>query len=319
MTYRYGSFQTVVFACVFAVIFALFIDAKIGGVLLYAIILMSLASYIFLRFSYNHFTVSLKGGSGLVECGKTVEYEVVLEKKGFCFIPFIELSVNSGETVRICTSLLFRKSVVLKGTFVAQHSGLCDVVIEDIFAWDFIRYKYFTIESDKISQIAVYPKMIDYTGPEVMPNMLPFEGEEVEEGRTVLCGGVPGYDHREYAYGDSLRRINYKLSAKRGKLMVRMDESSGYASTNLKIAQNAMPICCDKAFALARLIVSKGGTIKITHCGEAFTAATPETLERMREWLAFRRYSEEVLSETAEMDNETNVLFYGNGEIIVQN
>ena len=58
---------------------------------------------------------------------------------------------------------------------------------------------------------------------------------------------MPGYEHREYVAGDSPRRVNYKLSAKKQKLMVRLDESNGYATTNLYITENAQPVCCDKA------------------------------------------------------------------------
>ena len=35
---------------------------------------------------------------------------------------------------------------------------------------------------------------------------------------------MPGYEHREYIPGDSLKRINWKLSSKRRHLMVRQDE-----------------------------------------------------------------------------------------------
>jgi hypothetical protein len=36
----------------------------------------------------------------------------------------------------------------------------------------------------------------------------------------------PGYEHREYEHGDPLKRINWKLSSKKAKLMVRLDEAA---------------------------------------------------------------------------------------------
>ena len=37
---------------------------------------------------------------------------------------------------------------------------------------------------------------------------------------------TPGYVHREYVQGDPLKRINWKLSTKKSKLMVRLDEAA---------------------------------------------------------------------------------------------
>lgn len=313
------NMQGIVAATLFAIIFALFINVEMGLILVYAILGMSVVSYVLLRISKNNFTVSVNGLSGVSECGRKVEFEIVLEKKGFCFIPSIELVLGTDEPTTLRTSLMFKKTAVLKGIIVPSHSGLYEVSLGEVTAGDMIGNYNFRVNVHKTAQIAVLPRVIPYRGPVVMPNMLPSEEEESEEGKTVLHGGTPGYEHREYSDGDSLRRVNYKLSAKRGKLMVRMDESSGFASTNLEISDNALPECCDMAFALAKELVMKGGCVKITHCKESFSASTPETLDRMREWLAFRKYAEEYVPANVSPLKETDALFYGSGEVIVQN
>lgn len=315
---RSSNIQATVFAVIFALMFLLFLNAEIGSVLLYVAMGVSVLAFVLLCVSKNHFTVSLTGLSGTVECGRNVEFEVVLEKTGFCFIPFIEVCIDAGESIRVRTSLLFRKSVTVKGAFVAKHSGLNKVTLEKAIVGDFLGNGRFTVNIGEEAQMAVLPQIIEYDGPEVLPNMLPSEEEETEEGMSVRQGGMPGYEHREYVPGDSPRRVNYKLSAKRGKLMVRLDESNGYAATNLLIEQNGLPVCCDKAFALARRLVIRGGTVKITHRGEARTASTPETLDRMREWLAFREFASELVPQAIRMDKETSVVFAGDGEIFVQ-
>lgn len=50
--------------------------------------------------------------------------------------------------------------------------------------------------------------------------------DDTEEVNATLqsSSGFPGYEHREYQEGDSLRRINYKISAKRDKFFIRLDE-----------------------------------------------------------------------------------------------
>lgn len=313
------NMQGIVAATMFAIVFALFINVEMGLILVYAILGMSVVSYALLRISKNHFTVSVNGLSGVSERGRKVGFEIILEKKGFCFIPFIEVVLRSDEPVVLRTSLMFKKTAVVKGVVVPSHSGLYDVSLGDIVIGDMIGNYNLRVNIRKTAQIAVLPRIIPYNGPAVTPNMLPSEEEESEDGKTVLHGGLPGYEHREYVNGDSLRRVNYKLSTKRGKLMVRMDESSGFASTNLEISDNALPVCCDMAFALAKELVLKGGCVKITHFKESFSASTPETLDRMREWLAFRSYADEYVPENVVPLKETAALFFGDGEVIVQN
>ena len=304
-------------AIIFSVFFMLFINGEIGSVLLYLLVGVNVLSIAVLIISKKHFTVTLRGLSGTADCGKYVEFEVELQKTGFCFIPFIEICLEAGAPIHLRTSLLFKKKTVVKGMFKAEHSGLNKVRLGEVLIGDFMGVISFRLPAGQQTQMAVLPRIIEYDGPEVLPNMLPSEEEEVEEGVSVLQGGMPGYEHREYTPGDSPRRVNYKLSAKKGRLMVRMDESNGTASTNLYITEDALPICCDKAFALASRLVVRGGTVKITHKNESRIAATPETLDKMREWLAFREFAE-TLEMTAEDSPPADaaVIFSKNGEIL---
>lgn len=311
MTHIISYFQALLFSALFLV----FINAEIGWALIYVIgtaIVVSVTTFLISR---KRFTVELRELSGVCECGRSIEFEIILKKNGFCAIPFVELCVVANGAVNIRTSLMFRKKVSVSGSFKAEHSGLNKVTLDKVVIRDFLGLLQFKIPAEQTTQVAVLPRLIEYDGPEVKPNMLPSEEEEAEEGVTVMSGGMPGYEHREYVPGDSPRRVNYKLSAKRQRLMVRLDESNGYATTNLYISGNGMPICCDKAFALANRLIIRGGTVKITHKGEERTAATPETLDRMREWLAFREYAEtpDGVSETPPPD--TAVVFSGNGII----
>lgn len=313
-----SNIQANVFAVIFALMFLLFLNSEIGSVLLYVAVGMGVIAFALLCVSKNHFTAKLQGLSGTVECGRKVEFEVVLEKKGFCFIPFVEVCVDAEGSIRLRTSLLFRKTVTVKGCFEPKHSGLNKVVLEKVMIGDLIGNGRFTVKIADEERLAVYPQVVRYDGPEILPNMLPSE-EEAEEGVTTRQGGMPGYEHREYVPGDSPRRVNYKLSAKKGKLMVRLDESNGYAATNLLIAENGLPVCCDKAFALASQLVIRGGTVKITHRGDERVASTPETLDRMREWLAFREFAREPVPAPIPVGEDSRVVFAGDGQVFVQN
>lgn len=312
MTHIPGYIQ----AAFFAVLFMLFISGEIGSALLYAILLANLLSTLLLLLSKRHFTATLSSLSGVTECGRKIEFEVVVRKKGFCFLPYIEICLAANTSIRLRTALLFRREVTVKGEFPAEHSGLNELLLENVIISDFLGNFHFNIRQDQRTQMAVLPRIVEYAGPDVLPNMLPSEEEETEEGAAAKNGGMPGCEHREYVPGDSPRRVNYKLSAKRGTLMVRLDESSGHAATHLYISDSGLPVCCDQAFALASRLITRGGTVKITHKNDSRMAATPETLDRLREWLAFREYAYKPESSSGEtVPADAAVTFFGNGQI----
>ncbi len=310
-----GTFTTLIIA----VVFMLFLNGDIGWALIYVLCGTAVTSVVFFLISKRHFKVELSELSGVTECGRNINAEVVLRKTGFCLLPFIELTLDMGEgtlPIKLRTALLFGKEKRVLASFRAAHSGLNTVKLTEIAVFDFLGLARRRIKTEQTAQKAVLPQSVVYDGPEIFPNVLPSDEEDVEEGVAVMKGGLPGYEHREYVPGDSPRRVNYKLSAKKNKLMVRLDESQGSKSTNLYIADNAMPICCDKAFALASLLVGRGGTVKIAHKGDDRCASTPETLERMREWLAFREFAESPDQASDDIPPlDTAVVFSGGGVI----
>ena len=306
-------------AIAIAVVFMLYLNGDIGWALIYILGGTAVLSLVLFFISKRHFKVKLSELSGVIECGREIEITIELRKTGFCVIPFIELSVDVGAfdyPLKIRTALLFGKEKRVTASFRAAHSGLNRVTLTEAAVFDFLGLARKRIKLEQSTQKAVLPQVIEYDGPEILPNTLPSEEEEIEEGVTVRTGGMPGYEHREYAPGDSPRRVNYKLSAKKGKLMVRLDESQGSKTTNLYLADNAMPICCDKAFALASRLIVRGGTVRIIHKGDERSASTPETLERMREWLAFREFADDPDQPLVDAPPaDTSVMFSGGGTI----
>lgn len=302
----------------FSSLFLVFISGDIGWALIYTVGAIIFVSLALILLSKNHFSAEITELSGTKNVGDKIEFEVTLKKMGFCVLPYAEICVNTGNEIHLRTSLIFRSSVKLKGSFRAEHSGLNKIYLTGVVIRDFAGLSQFKIPFEKQTQIGVLPREIEYCGPEIIPSVLPDDSGEAEEGASVMHGGMPGYEHREYTAGDSLRRVDYKLSAKKRKLMVRLDESSGFSATNLYIDENALPACCDQAFALSQSLIMRGGTVKITHKNESFTASTPETLGKMREWLAFREFSEKTETASEIPPEDTNVFFSGAGEIFVK-
>ena len=307
-------------ALAFAVLFLVFINGGIGWALVYTIVGAAAASVLSLVFSRRGFSVSVGEIIGTAQCGERVPFEVTIEKTGFCFIPFLYVNaanVNEGQEICLRTSLLFRKRAVLCGELVPRECGLNTIAVESVVIKDFLGLARFKREIGITASAAVLPRIIEYDGPEIAVNMLPSEREDTDSGTAAFIGGTLGYEHRDYAEGDSPRRINYKLSAKRGRLMVRKDEYGGCSSTQLFMSGGAQPVCCEKAFALARGLVMCGAAVTVTHGGGGVTANSPETLALMREWLAFQSFSDGEPSGGDVIPSEANVVFSGGGDISV--
>lgn len=306
---------SIIQALFFAALFVTFINADIGWAMVYIIGGISLLSAVSLFLSKKRFKAELHELSGTAEVGEYVEFEVKLTRTGFCFIPYIELCFSTDSRINVRTSLLFSGKKTLRGRFKATHCGLNRLKLDLITIRDFAGLFNLKIKTEQETKKAVLPRIVEYSGPEIIPSVLPADDEDAEEGVSVVKGGLPGCEHRDYVPGDSPKRINYKLSAKRNRLLVRLDESAGFAATNIFIAENSLPVCCEQAFALAKQLVNKGGSVKITHKNETKSAASPETLDRLREWLAFREYAETEEQIFFTPPKDADIVFSGNGVV----
>ena len=302
-------------ALFFAALFLTFINADIGWAMVYIIGGISLLSSVSLFLSKKHFKAELRELSGTAQVGQDVEFEIRLTRTGFCFIPYIELCLLADCRINIRTSLLFSGTKTLRGSFKASHSGINRLNLDLISIRDFAGLFNLKIPVGQEAKKAVLPKIVDYAGPEIIPSVLPSDDEDAEEGVTVVKGGLPGCEPRDYIPGDSPKRINYKLSAKRNRLLVRLDESAGFAATNIFIAENGLPECCEQAFALAKILVNKGGSVKITHKNETKGANSPETLDKLREWLAFREFAETEEQTIFTPPKDADIVFSGKGAV----
>ena len=301
-----------------ATLFLIFINGSVGWAMIYVLVGVGLLSVISCLLSKKRFAVELPEFIGVTDVKQPCDFTVTLRKKGFCILPHIDLVVTAGgESYCIKTALLF-KSVVQVPVRVAPTScGLNRVVAVRAEVSDFWSMVRLSVPLGEVSAIAVMPRLTEYNGPDILPNTLPCDDSDPEEGRTVLSGGLPGYEHRDYVPGDPLRRINYKLSAKRGRIMVRLEESAGVASINIHLCAAMPPTGAEQALALARKLVIQGGSVRISMGEEHCNASTPQTLDKMREWLAFREYSTDPDSPATEpIPDGTDVYFGRNGTAV---
>ena len=104
---------------------------------------------------------------------------------------------------------------VPRGRYAIEAS---EIVIEDPFGLERVE-----VELPSQSSILVYPRLVD------VDRLFSESGARTPEGRRLLMRRPSGFDlHsvREYEQGESLRRVHWPSTAKRGQLMVKELEDS---------------------------------------------------------------------------------------------
>lgn len=280
-----GLVQTLFFAAVLL----LFIDSETGWTLMYTVVAAVLVSVIPVIFSRNNVEVTMDEFSGLSAVGEKTTARLEIRKKGFCFVPFIIVSGElAGQPFVAKASLMTKSSTAIELSFRPVCCGLNRISVREVLLTDFFGVARFKRAVGKTALIGVVPCITEYHGPQVVPSVIPTDDEQQEERGTSLFGGMAGYEHRDYASGDSPRRINYKLSAKKQKLMVRLDENTGTQKTNILLSADSGSPCVEQAFALAKKLSEGGSPVAVYHKGESFAVGRPENIDKLREWLAFR-------------------------------
>lgn len=214
---------------------SLFVDDNLGTVMFVLFIACVIMSLLGLILTVKCTNIETTSGSRKILKGKSVDYSVNISSK---------LPIGFGY---VCVDMVPQK-------YLRCQNQCNDAMMVDRFMDENIRYTYDStvfgedvIEAsavgfiDVLGMVSVWKKkgigqVKVYTLPRYVEhfynrNLLIFskyvaDYDECEEsaGTTSVSSGFPGYEYREYEEGDSLKRINYKLSAKKQTLMVRMDE-----------------------------------------------------------------------------------------------
>jgi uncharacterized protein (DUF58 family) len=133
-----------------------------------------------------------------------------------------------------------RRSDNFAVTYKAVHWGGGEVGIKNVrlgdftglfsFPWHMGRDKNI---KEKLLSIRVFPNIPEIPSDNALIRSavaaLRFDSETEETTETdapFIQSGFPGYTHRDYEPGDPLKRINWKLSAKRGNYLIRLDDET---------------------------------------------------------------------------------------------
>lgn len=218
-------------------IFTFYIDGEMGVILLAFLIISPLVSLFFTVYARKRIKVSLDC-EGYVKKGSKLNVTVTVEKNGFFPLSVIEIKPfasevfgEDGKSYRITMFNSAKRSFEFSVDALVGGNGV--IGIESVYSCGFLGFmKLKVTESlpDEVS-VGVIPEIPDVkTSSQLcrtVADSVVTSDEEEENDSAILFSAntTPGYEHREYVQGDPLKRINWKISTKKSKLMVRLDEA----------------------------------------------------------------------------------------------
>ncbi len=245
MKIRFGALLAYIITIIISILFMLFLDGP-GGTYL----LIALTSAFFLSLGLFCWTIKtikyeLNVSENILNKNDYLKAVFTIKKSGFMPTVFIKFAFDS--TVHFISEAKENNCIIIFGrdifnvekSFKAIFFGEGNIKIENLIISDYFgifEFKCSNITSTKkdsnlLKKVKVYPDIPDINGRDdfarSLTDAVSFEDSEETSQSFTSLNGFPGYDHRKYIPGDNLKLINWKLSAKRGELLVRQLEGTG--------------------------------------------------------------------------------------------
>lgn len=214
-----------------------YVKGSMGTSLLaYSLIFLGISSLIHVLWIYNKFTYTQELDKKFMTKGEKVNFHFSACNESSLFYPHLEVEFYGVDS--IFTKYFHKKRLYVpensKKTFTyeieCKYRGYYEIGIHKVYIIDFLglyRLPYKVLEPKVVT---VYPKITPLINFPIYPNEIE-ESEYIANHRRGI--GNLTSDVREYMYGDTMHKVHWKLSAKRGELMVKNEDSTTQAIVNI--------------------------------------------------------------------------------------
>lgn len=257
--------------------FTFYLDGDIGVVVFSFLLITPLLSFLLTHFARKRIQVTLDAPAYIAK-GKHFSVNICLSAEGKLPIPFLRIGLRQNAAFQpederdVQTSMMSGEPIQLPYRMTAVYAGCSEAALDALQLSDYLGLLHFPLVLPDAVKVAVIPEIPSLTGAGVMLRavsdvVLTQDEEEEESSAAFSTMSMPGYIHRDYVPGDSLRRINWKLSAKRDRLMVRMDEAASAVRPSLILdlapadtaeALKQREVMMEGALAFLLLLVQQG-------------------------------------------------------------
>ena len=238
------------------VMFALYLSASIGWTFVYVFVCAPIFSFLVTLWLHKRKSVTVKTDVNrtMLYKSETVTLKITAENKSFFPVPAVKLFLAEPEglepenSFKSCVmSIPPRSEASVEVVYRAKVWGACSAGVKSAELHDFMKLFKFRMPCSAdgsmnglLHEIKVFPDIPEMAGDAPLLRAaaenakFSDDSEETRETDNAnLFAGMPGYTHREYTEGDPVRRINWKLSSKRDKYMVRLDDEIESVQQNI--------------------------------------------------------------------------------------
>jgi uncharacterized protein (DUF58 family) len=228
-----------------SVLVALYMSAPVGLTFLLIILLGFLLSFSATLTAKLTRAIKLTAGGDTPALfrGETACFTVTVYNHTILPVPDLQVRLftpDGGELLRFSVAGKREHSFTVK--FTAAHWGQYKLGVESVRMGDFLGAFSFSYPVDLTPEIiSVFPNIAEIPADDevfggAVGAMWDNPQEETSTQNSLTFSGFPGYNHREYVPGDPVKRINRKLSAKRGVLMLRLDDENEIRSAKIVLS-----------------------------------------------------------------------------------
>jgi len=235
-----------------AVLYTLFLEGAGGSYLIIALVTAAVISVLIGVYTKRMLTAGIEISQDVLNRGENVTVTLVLEKSGILPSSFIDAELfssyhfTSGAQQKIRTAVFGSGREEFSSDYQAAFFGRGKVGISTITVTDYLGLVSFRVNLPKaIAEIKIYPDIPEVDRREGLARSLTdaaaFDESEETTQSLYAVNGTPGYEHRKYEPGDSLKLINWKISAKRGEFFVRRLEGASGAEQTFILDKASSP------------------------------------------------------------------------------
>ncbi len=240
------KFSGVLIAAVLIIIFALYCSGRVGWFLLLVLLLSPLLSVALSLYCSKRLTVNADISHILLSKGDSCALTISVANTSFLPCPPIDIIISDNphlksEIKQLSITSHIRNTVSEKISFTAYIAGGSYIGIGKALFSDWFGICSFTLSKNELLfKIGIIPDIARQdAGYDLLQSVSDVfssdRNDDTIDDTSLIFKGFPGYDYRQYEPGDPLKRINSKVSAKTGDLMVRLDEKPSSAAVSVLI------------------------------------------------------------------------------------
>ena len=218
-----------------AVVMVYFEHGRMSFTFLYTILLMPLFSAIMSWLSLYSLSIMQTADKDLVMKGEEIQFHIAVLNKGFFITPALlfqliesPYALQAKAEDQVMTALSARSRLELSFAVSCRYRGVYYIGLQCVQALDFLGlFKINRRWKDK-TQLVVYPRVIEIDNFPLSMNLMSksFSRYELQEEDYSTVSDV-----RQYLPTDSMKRIHWKLSARRNTFIVKNYEDAALNST----------------------------------------------------------------------------------------